>query len=429
MSDLTHSVSIADRTPVNLTALLADKVNSGEPARPDVIPLNIGTLVSIFACAMALAYAAYLGLMYHSHDWIMDAHGRPAVTDFLVFWLAGKSALHGAAAAAYDPHLHHALEAAAAGHEFAGQLPWRYSPLFFFIVAPLALLPYLPAFIAWVAVALAGFGLVLSRVAASRAGLVLACSTPAVFINAICGQNGPLTAALIGGALLCLEERPIVSGICLALLTYKPQFGILFPLVLIAGGYWRVLIVAAIACVLGHLASSLVFGFDTLPAFLHFLPITSQSLLVHGANGFNKLQTVYGTVRWLGLGNGAGWLAQGIAILSSAAALLWLWRREVPYPLKAAALATAVLLATPHLFAYDFAVLMVAFAFLYRQRPFDTVELIGLMSANICVGAFLFLPSPIGLIAIVIATALIGRRIWRPGTNTQVVGNTFAVQN
>src|SRR5205085_6502091 len=98
--------------------------------------LNVTMAVSALAGGLALAYPAYLVLMFKSHDWIIATHGRPAVTDFLVFWLAGKAALHDAAAAAYDPHLHHALEVAAAGHEFAGQLPWRYSPLFFFLVAP-----------------------------------------------------------------------------------------------------------------------------------------------------------------------------------------------------------------------------------------------------------------------------------------------------
>jgi len=150
---------------------------------------------------------------------------------------------------------------------------------------------------------------------------------------------------------------------------------------------------------------------DTLPAFLHFLPITSNALLVHGENGFNKLQTVYGLVRWLGFGNGAGWLAQGIVIVSAAAAVLWLWKRDLPYALKAAALASAILLATPHLYVYDFTVLMVSFAFLYRQRAFDTLEVLGIAAANLCIGAFLFVPAPIGLAAILIAVAIIGRRI------------------
>ncbi len=431
MAEINQSAPMSGGTPLelaNFASMAAPSADAPCPAQtPPGKPLDFATIVSIAAFAIALVYPVYLTLMYLSHSWILEPNGRPAVTDFLCFWLAGKSALHGAAATAYNPAIHHALEAAAAGHEFTTQVPWRYSPFFFFIVSILAMMPYVPAFMVWVGGALAAFALTLWRIASSRAGLLLACATPAVFINGICGQNGPLTATLIGAALLNLEVRPVASGVFLALLTFKPQFGILFPIVLVAGGYWRVLTAAVVACVAGLLASSLIFGLDTVPAFLHFLPITSNALLVHGENGFNKLQTIYGLVRWLGLGNGAGWLAQGIAIAISAAALLWLWRRDVPFTLKAAALAAATLLATPHLYVYDFAVLMVSFAFLYRERAFDTLELIGIAVANLSIGAFLFVPTPIGLTAIVIAIAIIARRVLQASGPVEASGAAFAI--
>jgi hypothetical protein len=397
-------------------------VTQGDPAEHSLLAFEIKPAAvrsrltlrefgAILAGGLALAYPAYLALMFQSHTWILAASGRPGITDFLVFWLAGHSALHGAAASAYVPAVQHAAEAAAAGHNFAGQLPWRYSPLFFFVAAPLALLPYLAAFLVWVAGTLFLYAWVAARIAGPRLALLVSCAAPAVFINAICGQNGPLTAVLIGGALFFLEEQPVLSGICMGLLAYKPQFGILFPLVLVAGRHWRALIAAALSTACGLLVSSAVFGFDALRAFLHYLPITSNALLIHGANGFAKLQTVYGLMRWLGFGNGAGWSAQGSVVLAAAAAIVWLWRREVPFAIKAAALAAATLIATPHLYAYDFAVLTVTFAFLYRERAFDAVELAGVAAANLLVGAFLFFPTPIGLVSLAIAVALIARRV------------------
>ncbi|HEX4079682.1 MAG TPA: glycosyltransferase family 87 protein [Rhizomicrobium sp.] len=372
--------------------------------------LEPAKLACMVAGGFALAYPAFLALMFQSHSWIAEASGRPGITDFLVLWLAGRSALHGAAAAAYDPQLLHAAEVAAAGREFTTQLPWRYPPLFLFVAAALALLPYVQAFLVWICATLLAFNLAVYKAARSPAGLLLACATPAVFINAIGGQNGPLTAALIGAALLNLEKRPVLSGMFFALLSYKPQFGILVPLVLIAGGYWRALIAATIASGAVILASTMTFGAGTLHAFLHFLPITSNALLLHGANGFHNLQTVYGLARWAGLGNGAGWVAQGTLIALVAAAIVWWWRREVPFALKAASFAAATLLVTPHLYVYDFAILAVSFAFLWRERPFDALELTGIAAAYLCIGAFLFFPTPIGLIAIAITVGLILRR-------------------
>ena len=75
----------------------------------------------------------------------------------------------------------------------------------------------------------------------SRSGwLLLALAFPAVFINLGHGHNGFLTAALFGGALATLERRPLVAGMLFGLLAYKPQFGMLIPLVLLATGRWRV---------------------------------------------------------------------------------------------------------------------------------------------------------------------------------------------
>ncbi len=54
---------------------------------------------------------------------------------------------------------------------------------------------------------------------------------------------------------------------------------------------------------------------------------------------------------------------QGAAIAALAAALVWLWRSSAPYPLKAAALCLAAILATPYSFDYDMMVLAPAIAF------------------------------------------------------------------
>ena len=46
-----------------------------------------------------------------------------------------------------------------------------------------------------------------------RIWLLLALAYPAVFINLGHGHNGFLTAALLGGALVLLDRRPLVAGI------------------------------------------------------------------------------------------------------------------------------------------------------------------------------------------------------------------------
>jgi hypothetical protein len=46
---------------------------------------------------------------------------------------------------------------------------------------------------------------------------------PAVFINAAHGQNGFLSAALIGVGLLVMDRRLLLAGLLLGAMTYKPH--------------------------------------------------------------------------------------------------------------------------------------------------------------------------------------------------------------
>src|SRR5262249_44087813 len=161
------------------------------------------------------------------------------------FWAAGHLALKHAAVSAYDPALQHAAEVSAVGHKFPGALPWPYPPVFLFVAAFLALLPYAAAFAAWCVSTLAAYAAVVGPIAKRWGAAGLACAAPWALANAIPGQNGFLTAALIGLPLFLLEKRPGLAGLILGLLSYKPQFGILFPLAFAAGGYWRAFLWAA----------------------------------------------------------------------------------------------------------------------------------------------------------------------------------------
>jgi hypothetical protein len=58
------------------------------------------------------------------------------------------------------------------------------------------------------------------------------------------------------------------------------------------------------------------------------------------------------------------YVLQGTAIVALAAALVWLWRGAAPFPLKAAALCLATILATPYSFDYDMMILAPAIGYL-----------------------------------------------------------------
>ena len=109
------------------------------------------------------------------------------------------------------------------------------------------------------------------------ASWLLALAFPAVFVNLGHGHNGFLTAALFGFALVQPRPRPIVAGILFGLLAYKPQFGLMIPLVLAATGRWRTMLAAAATVAALALAATLAFGIETWRAFFASAGFTRAS--------------------------------------------------------------------------------------------------------------------------------------------------------
>ncbi len=330
--------------------------------------------IRFVAAAVLLASAAgFLFLVVTAHGSV-DVQGRPLGTDFSNVYAAGTYVLSGDANAAFDPPQQFAREQAIFGTatQFYG---WHYPPYFLFIAAPLALLPYGLALAVWQAVTLGLYlmmmwGIVTSpSLRAAEGGdnwvwLLLALAFPAVLINIGHGQNGFLTAALMGGALALLDRRPLVAGILFGFLVYKPQYGLLLPVVLGVSGRWKCFATAAATVVLLTLATTLAFGTSVWGAFLDSTHFTRIVVLEQGNTGWYKIQSIFAWARMWGAPIPLAYALQGVTTVALAAALARLWRGAAPYPLQAAALCLATILATPYSFDYDMMVLAPAIAFL-----------------------------------------------------------------
>jgi len=194
--------------------------------------------------------------------------------------------------------------------------------------------------------------------------LLLALAFPAVLINVGHGQNGFLTAALMGGALVLLDRRPIVAGMLFGLLVYKPQYGLLLPVVLGVSGRWKCFAAAAVTVVALTAATTLTFGASVWQAFLDSTQFTRTVVLEQGNTGWYKIQSIFAWARMWGAPISYAYALQGAAIVALAALLARLWRSNAaPYPLQAAALCVATILATPYSFDYDMMLLAPAIAF------------------------------------------------------------------
>ncbi|WP_456620262.1 MULTISPECIES: glycosyltransferase family 87 protein [unclassified Bradyrhizobium] len=367
---------------------------------------------------LAIVTLAYFPTAYLTHVWIFGADGRGIPTDFVNVWAAGRLALEGHPAQAWDWDIQKQVELALLKQDFVGHFAWHYPPPFLFVASLLAQFPYSAAFIGWAAFSMLPYLAVMRAIIGRNAGLVLAVGFPAAFINILVGQNGFLTASLIGGMLYLMPTRPVLAGICLGLLSYKPQYGLLFPLVLIAAAEWTVLVTAATVAAAIAAVSWLAFGTESWQAFFHWIPMFSQAFLTEGRAPWFKMQSIFALVRYLGGTEQLAWIFQWVLTASLAVVLVVMWRSRLPYALKAAMLAAATLLTTPYLFMYDLVVLAIAIAFLIRaglDDGFARHEVMALLCVFALLATFLFLGQPVGFPAILIVVGLIFGRCaaWR----------------
>ena len=385
------------------------------PARSAIPP---ALLIACFA--LCVINASLLQTGFVAHWWIFDEKGLGIPTDFVNVWSAGRLVLDGHPASAYDWDIQKQVQVAVLGQSYDGNFAWHYPPPFLFVAAVLAHFPYAVAFMGWAAVSLVPYLAVMRAIVGSSFGLLLGLAFPVVFTNTLVGQNGFLTASLIGGTLSLMPTRPVLSGICLGLLSYKPQYGLLFPLALIAASQWKVFFTAGAVAISMASLSWLAFGTESWQAFFHWMPMFSQAFLTEGRAPWGKMQSIFALVRYFGGTEQLAWVFQWIMSGVVAILLALMWRsRGISYPLKAAGLAAGALLVTPYLFLYDLMVLAIPVAFLVRiglNGGFARVELpaLGLVAALLMI--YPLLGAPTGFGATLIVTALIARRAgpwWR----------------
>ena len=396
----------------------------------DVTPNDVPSALFNVCFVLLVINVSLFPAAYFSHAWIYDDHGLGVPTDFVNVWAAGKMVLDGHPSLAYDWDLQKQVELALLKQDFIGYFAWHYPPPFLFVASLLATFPYAAAFVGWVSVSILPYLAVMRAIVGRGFGLVLAVAFPMVLNNALVGQNGFLTAALIGGTLCLMPTRPVWSGICLGLLTYKPQYGVLFPLVLIAASEWKVFVAAAVTAVALAAASWVAFGTASWQAFFHWMPMFSQAFLSEGKATWWKLQSVLSLVRYCGGTEQLAWICQWIVSLTVAIVLVAMWRsRKVRYELKAASLAIGTMLITPYLFMYDMMVLAIPLAYFVRlglSEGFLSYELPAFACALGLILCFTFWGVPTGLAATLIIGALVLRRAgpwWRQPVSTAMVAS------
>jgi alpha-1,2-mannosyltransferase len=316
--------------------------------------------------AIALAIREWDTLASHLH----------LAPDYLSFYAASLMTLEGTPARVYDVAAHDAIQKTLFPQ--SGYSWFFYPPVYLLLCWPLAFTSYFVSVGLFIAATFAAFVAMARKLAPSAVGVAPFLAFPAVMMNATHGQNAFLTCALMGAGLLCLSSRPVLAGALFGALAFKPQLGLLLPVLLAFGGHWRAFFAAA-ATVAGLCLASLgAFGLETWTAYIAALP-EARRVLEDGVFGHEKFQSVFAMLRLAGASVSASYGVQGAVAVIVAALVAIAARRNRDALAGGALMCAGAALVTPFILRYDLVLLAIPLMWLAKDaqraslRPHEIV--------------------------------------------------------
>lgn len=284
--------------------------------------------------------------------------------DFANYWVAGQLAHHGDPLVLFHQDLYLPQARAMLGADFPLH-NWSYPPHFLLLLWPLGFMAYKPALLVFLVVTFALFALALTafirRFQAKPDPVVLTAALAGFcIINIDPGQNGFLTAAALVAGLAWRGERPIMAGLAFAVLTIKPQLGLLIPVLLFIERDWKTMGWAAGFTAALVALSAALFGLESWRAYLTDT-LAYQSTVTTSWSGYflRMMPTAFGVARRLGApADIAGLVQIPFTLLAAAVALIAL-RKEQDALARGFIVVVATFLVTPYALDYDMGALTV----------------------------------------------------------------------
>ncbi|WP_303976151.1 glycosyltransferase family 87 protein [Dongia mobilis] len=353
-------------------SLTADHSPSPPTGRTGTGPLIFANVMVMLAVVAQWVHAAVTG--------DLGFRGHVIGLDFVNTWTGARLALGGDVSALFDFAAYDALLQSQFGAGFPGHM-WSYPPHLLPLIMPLGGLGYVPAYIIWCVITTLIFLWGARSIGFRGPELLLLATSPALAMNIVVGQTGALTAGLLMGALGFIGRQPIVAGVSAALLTVKPQFGLLIPIVLLLRRNFAIIAVAAIMTVALITLTVLLLGWSPWQGFIDVTTPAMRAVMMSGElpaasvmrpNWASALQLLHVPT-------------QAAFAIQSAISLvlvgLWLWLfwpsrispgRNTPQPLshdraRLALLLLVSVLATPYIHNYDLVIVAPVILWCWRD--------------------------------------------------------------
>jgi arabinofuranan 3-O-arabinosyltransferase len=310
--------------------------------------------------------------------------------DFANYWVAGKLVLSGEHLMLFthDTYFAHLQSLFGPNYQIHS---WSYPPHYLLLMWPLGFLGYEAALLSFLLVTLAIFAasaMWFRRTFAPETSLsqTVVALVPFVVMMLAATQNGFLIGTFMLVALAFMKSRPWVAGLALALLTVKPQLGLLFAVIVLMDRNWRVLAwTVAFAVALAAL-SVLLFGLESWQAYFREVIPYQQSVMTDWYGIFLRMMpSVFGSVRTLEYAPATAFASHWVFAASALPLLVWLlWKIRDPLQ-RAFILLAGTFLLTPYSFNYDMGALSLVAALLAQSMARRSFRLVALCIALVAV--------------------------------------------
>jgi len=316
---------------------------------------SIRALALLSAGFFVLTAFAYVLTLSGREPIARDGTSLVVGRDFLNFWMYGRTALSPDPSRFYDLQTYNSELAALLGADYPWQ-NWSYPPSIMLLAVPFGALGYMQALLCWTVVGIVIFVATARRQVGETRLLIPLVFSPAAVLCLISGQSSFVTAAMVIAIFAWLDRRPIGAGVLLGLLTLKPQLGLLFPVMLIASGRWRVFAAAAITAAAIIAVTTAAFGPQVWIDYA-FKGIPTQNLVLVDPQmlGAPFMPTIFMNLRTAGASYAVAMAAQVCFLLLAVAAVFWAYRyrRNADPQLLAALFLACTIAGLPYLLSYD----------------------------------------------------------------------------
>jgi len=298
-----------------------------------------------------------------------------ANSDFVNYWMAGKLAFGGEALLLFDPQAYFDRLKQMFGEDYPPHNR-SYPPHAVLVFGVFGLLPYKAAMIAFFASTLILYAwaaeLFRRRFApAGDAVLYWSAHLAYVALNVAAAQNGFLTGALLLLFLVWADRRPVLAGVCLGVLTIKPQLGLLIPPLLVFARLWTAIFWAVLFTLLLTMLSAATFDLEAWIRYVEVVMPFQHSVMTEWSGVMLLMMpTVSSGLRLLGFGSEFALAVQTLFILLCLPFVIHaLWRHAADPLRRAVALTIGTFLAAPYSFNYDMGAVVTTAAALLAVRP------------------------------------------------------------